>query len=88
MTGTALAVRSFGVAFGDQVILADVSFELPATGMTVLVGPAGCGKSTLVRTLAGSCGGNGGGHLLRAGATIPCDKVALFAKGWQEAVAA
>lgn len=53
MTGTALAVRSLGVAFGDQVILEDVSFELPVTGMTVLVGPAGCGKSTLVRTIAG-----------------------------------
>ena len=41
----------------------------------------------LVRTLAISCGGNGSGHLLRAGATIPCDKIALFAQGWQEAVA-
>lgn len=41
---------------------------------------------TLVRSLAGSCGGNGGGHLLRAGATIPCNAVALFAKGWREAV--
>jgi single-stranded-DNA-specific exonuclease len=41
----------------------------------------------LVRSLAGSCGGKGGGHLLRAGATIPCDKIPLFAKGWQEATA-
>jgi hypothetical protein len=41
----------------------------------------------LVRALAGSCGGNGGGHLRRAGATIPCDKLGMFAKGWQEAVA-
>ena len=49
-------------------------------GTTADLGP-------LVRALAGSCGGNGGGHLLRAGATVPCDKVALFAKGWQEAVA-
>ena len=48
-----LALRSFGVAFGDQVILADVSLELPPRGMTVLVGPAGGGKSTLVRTIAG-----------------------------------
>ena len=49
-------------------------------GTTADLGP-------LVRALAGSCGGNGGGHLLRAGATIPCDKVTLFAKGWKEAVA-
>ncbi|MHB8051794.1 MAG: DHHA1 domain-containing protein [Methanoregula sp.] len=49
-------------------------------GTTADLGP-------LVRALAGSCGGNGGGHMLRAGATIPCDKVSLFAKGWQEAVA-
>jgi len=42
----------------------------------------------LVRTLAGSCGGNGGGHLLRAGATIPCGRIPEFVKGWQEAVAA
>jgi single-stranded-DNA-specific exonuclease len=49
-------------------------------GTTADLGP-------LVRALAGSCGGNGGGHLLRAGATIPCDKVSLFAKGWQEATA-
>jgi atypical dual specificity phosphatase len=53
VTRTVLALRSFGVAFGEQAVLDDVTFELPATGMTVLVGPAGCGKSTLVRTLAG-----------------------------------
>ncbi len=50
-------------------------------GTTADLGP-------LIRSLAGSCGGNGGGHLLRAGATIPCDKIPLFTKGWQEAVAA
>lgn len=49
----ALSLRSFGVAFGDQVVLSNVWFDLAPTGMTVLVGPAGCGKSTLVRTLAG-----------------------------------
>lgn len=50
---TALELRSFGVAFGDRTVLTDVSFDLPRTGMTVLVGPAGGGKSTLLRTLAG-----------------------------------
>jgi single-stranded DNA-specific DHH superfamily exonuclease len=52
--------------------------------------PKGCtvdlgGK---LRKLAAACGGNGGGHILRAGATIPCDQIGTFAKGWQEATAA
>jgi len=41
-----------------------------------------------IRGLAAACGGSGGGHLLRAGATIPCDRIGMFAKGWQEARAA
>jgi single-stranded-DNA-specific exonuclease len=42
----------------------------------------------LVHRLAEACGGNGGGHILRAGATIPCDQIGVFTKGWQEALAA
>lgn len=54
MTGAnVLELRGFGVAFGDRVVLADVTFELPRTGLATLVGPAGSGKSTLLRTLAG-----------------------------------
>jgi atypical dual specificity phosphatase len=49
----ALGLRSFGVAFGDHVVINDVTFRLATAGMTVLVGPAGSGKSTLLRTLAG-----------------------------------
>jgi single-stranded-DNA-specific exonuclease len=40
-----------------------------------------------VRELAAACGGSGGGHMLRAGATIPCNRIGAFAKGWQEAIA-
>jgi len=51
--------------------------------------PAGSGElGPLIRQLALSCGGTGGGHIRRAGATIPCDRIAMFAKGWQEALAA
>jgi single-stranded DNA-specific DHH superfamily exonuclease len=42
----------------------------------------------LVRNLAAACGGNGGGHHTRAGATVPCDQVRAFVKGWEEALAA
>jgi nanoRNase/pAp phosphatase (c-di-AMP/oligoRNAs hydrolase) len=41
----------------------------------------------LVRDLAAAAGGNGGGHIRRAGATIPCDRIGAFAKEWQEALA-
>ena len=40
----------------------------------------------LVRELAAACGGSGGGHNRRAGATIPCAQVPAFAQGWQEAL--
>ena len=49
----ALELRGFGVAFGDQTVLASVTLALPRVGSTTLVGPAGSGKSTLLRTLAG-----------------------------------
>lgn len=48
-----LELRRFGVAFGDRVVLADVTLELPRLGLSTLVGPSGSGKSTLLRTLAG-----------------------------------
>ncbi|MCX6685906.1 MAG: DHHA1 domain-containing protein [Methanoregula sp.] len=43
---------------------------------------------TVIRGIAQSCGGSGGGHRLRAGATIPCTRLDAFRKGWHEAVAA
>ncbi|ASM76668.1 ABC transporter [Vitreoscilla filiformis] len=48
-----LHAEGFGVAFGERVILAELSFDVPATGITLLMGPSGTGKSTLVRALAG-----------------------------------
>jgi len=48
-----LGLRGFGARFGDHVVLAHVDLDLPARGMTVLVGPVGSGKSTLLRTVAG-----------------------------------
>lgn len=55
---TLLNLQGFGLAFGQRAILREVSFELPAQGCTVLLGPAGTGKSTLLRTLAGLLAGH------------------------------
>lgn len=48
-----LVLERFGVAFGETVVLADISIKIPARGTCVLMGPAGGGKSTLLRALAG-----------------------------------
>jgi atypical dual specificity phosphatase len=48
-----LQASGLGASYGPRVILAEVDFVLPAAGITALLGPAGTGKSTLLRTLAG-----------------------------------
>ena len=49
----ALDLQGYGVAFGERVVLSSVDMVLPKMGVTALLGPAGTGKSTLQRTLAG-----------------------------------
>lgn len=53
MSDSLLSLREYGVAFGDKIVLNGVNLEIPPRGMTVLIGPAGTGKSTLLRTLSG-----------------------------------
>lgn len=53
-----LTANGFGAAFGDKVVLAEVDFELAPQALTVLLGPAGTGKSTLLRAVAGLNDGN------------------------------
>lgn len=48
-----LELRGFGVAYGTRVVLDAVDLDVPASGCTVLLGPSGTGKSTLLRTIAG-----------------------------------
>jgi atypical dual specificity phosphatase len=48
-----LSLRQWGVAYGDRPVLSRVDLDIPGRGAVVLMGPAGTGKSTLLRTVAG-----------------------------------
>lgn len=50
---SAIAVSDLAVGYGTRRVVSDLSFEIPAGGITALLGPNGCGKSTLMRTLLG-----------------------------------
>lgn len=47
-----LCIHNLGVAFGPRVVLADVDLTVWGPGITVLMGPGGTGKSTLLHRLA------------------------------------
>ena len=49
-----LRVENLGVSFGQTPIFQDVSFELNEGDWLMMIGPNGCGKSTLVRAISGT----------------------------------
>lgn len=49
-----LRVENLGVSFGQTPIFQDVSFELNEGDWLMMIGPNGCGKSTLVRAISGA----------------------------------
>ena len=48
-----MTVRGIGKAFGDQPVLADVSFDVVSGEILGLIGPNGAGKTTLLECIAG-----------------------------------
>ncbi len=50
---TAIALDSIGLRFGSSGVLSNVSFHIPQGQFVALVGPTGCGKSSVLNLIAG-----------------------------------
>ena len=48
-----LEVENISVAYGDKIVLKDISFQVPHGARIAVVGPNGAGKSTLFKALVG-----------------------------------
>jgi iron(III) transport system ATP-binding protein len=48
-----LTVEGIEQAYGDNKVLQDLSFRVPAGSIGCLLGPSGCGKTTALRCIAG-----------------------------------
>lgn len=53
MAESLLCVRNLTKSYGERTVLSDVSFDVPAGSVQVLLGPSGSGKSTAIRCLNG-----------------------------------
>ena len=47
----AARIRRLSVAFHERTILHDITLDIPAEGITVLLGRSGSGKTTFLRAL-------------------------------------
>ena len=48
-----LEVKNASVAYGDHLVVSEVSFDLQTGEIGCLLGPSGCGKTSLLRAIAG-----------------------------------
>ena len=47
-----LELRGAAAGYGGTPVLREISFTVPKGSLTALIGPNGCGKTTLLRTAA------------------------------------
>ena len=69
-----LYLKGLRKAFGSQIVLDDVSFELTRNQIIGLIGPSGAGKSTMIKTMLGMEKADAGEALV-LGAHMPDRKI-------------
>ncbi len=63
-----IEAKNLSKAFGDKVLIEDLSFRLPAGGIVGIIGPNGAGKTTLFRMMTGQEEPDSG--IIRVGDTV------------------
>jgi ATP-binding cassette ChvD family protein len=58
---TVIEVSHLGKAFGERLLIEDLSFTLPKAGIVGIIGPNGAGKTTLFKMLTGQEPSDSGG---------------------------
>lgn len=48
-----ISTKNLSVGYGNNVVLSDINVDFKSGEFTVLLGPNGCGKSTLIKTVLG-----------------------------------
>ena len=66
--GMVVEVEGLSKAFGDQLLIDNLSFKLPPGGIVGVIGPNGAGKTTLFRMITGQEKPDGGS--IRLGETV------------------
>lgn len=51
--GTGITLENVSLGYGESPLLRDISAEMPGGKVTVIIGPSGGGKSTLLKSLLG-----------------------------------
>lgn len=66
--GVVIESRSVTKAYGDRILMEDLSFSLPPGGIVGVIGPNGAGKTTLLRLITGQENPDSGS--IRLGETV------------------
>ncbi len=48
-----VSIEKFGISFNDTKILENISFDVKPGEIVTLLGSSGCGKTTILRSIAG-----------------------------------
>lgn len=71
MKNIELSLKKISKSYGEKEILKDLSLDFPSGSFTVIVGKSGCGKTTLLRLIAGLENCDRGEIILPSGRIAP-----------------